>query len=389
MLDSMFIGLSGLSAFSGGLRDVSNNITNLNSLGYKGSSLVFRDLYGSGSALGYGGAGGNGQGVSLAVSQINFDQGELRQSDSALDLAVDGRGFLVLEKDGDYFFARTGNFEVNSDGYIVLAGTDYRLTVLGEDGRATALSINSHRTSYPQATNTIKFADNISSSALSYNIADIQVYNSNGDSANWSVSFSREETDPSDEWSVAITNSTGDEIGSQKLIFENGVPKSGSEKLLFEDAANGYSVTLDFSENVTSFSAGNVSTLRAADVDGFGIGDIINLSVNDDGQLEVQYSNEQTEELGAVALADFRDTQSLEQKSGGVFVNLDSRGVSFHGSSSDRVGTVLSNRLESSNVELSSEFGSLILVQRGYQAASQIVSVSNEMIQQLFQARGQ
>ncbi|MBN8501784.1 MAG: hypothetical protein J0M19_11595, partial [Sphingomonadales bacterium] len=54
-----------------------------------------------------------------------------------------------------------------------------------------------------------------------------------------------------------------------------------------------------------------------------------------------------------------------------------------------RVGQVLSRRLEASNVDLSREFGDLILIQRGYQASSQIISASNDMIQQLFGIRGQ
>ena len=54
-----------------------------------------------------------------------------------------------------------------------------------------------------------------------------------------------------------------------------------------------------------------------------------------------------------------------------------------------RAGTVLSRRLETSNVDLSKEFGDLILIQRGFQASSQIISVANDMIQQLFGIRGQ
>ena len=52
------------------------------------------------------------------------------------------------------------------------------------------------------------------------------------------------------------------------------------------------------------------------------------------------------------------------------------------------VGTLVSGSVEASNVDLSNEFGQLILVQRGYQASSQVVSAANEMIMQLFQMRG-
>ena len=75
--------------------------------------------------------------------------------------------------------------------------------------------------------------------------------------------------------------------------------------------------------------------------------------------------------------------------SSGLFAYTGDNGRQFLQSASESVGKVVSGRIEASNVELSSEFGELILVQRGYQASSQVVSVSNDMIQQLFGIRGQ
>ena len=84
-----------------------------------------------------------------------------------------------------------------------------------------------------------------------------------------------------------------------------------------------------------------------------------------------------------------RDPQSLEQKSGGLFTYTGSAEPAYLNSADPRVGQVLGKRIEASNVDLSKEFGDLILIQRGFQASSQIVSVSNDMIQQLFGIRGQ
>lgn len=53
------------------------------------------------------------------------------------------------------------------------------------------------------------------------------------------------------------------------------------------------------------------------------------------------------------------------------------------------MGSILSRRLEASNVDLGAQFGDLILIQRGFQASSQIISITNDMIQQLFGIRGQ
>ena len=391
MFGSMFIGLSGMNAYSNGLRQVSNNITNLNSSGYRASSIGFNDLFrGSSNGISYTqGSNGGGDGVQLSNGLLDLSQGELRQTSRDLDLAVDGNGFLVLERDGQYFYTRTGSFEVDNEGFIVLTGTDYKLAVLDDSGRAQPVSIDPYRTSPPEATTSIKFADNLSSTATEYVVPDVQVFNANGESDNWTINFNREETDPAGEWTVTVTNGNGEEIGEETLTFTAGVVDSDSQTLSFSDDDKDISVELDFSENVTSFSSGAVSTLRTSEVDGYGIGEITTISVNDDGKLEINYSNEETKDLGAVALADFREPQALEQRSGGIFVYDSATGREFLSSESERSGRVLSRRLEASNVDLSKEFGELILVQRGYQASSQVVSVSNDMIQQLFGIRGQ
>lgn len=389
MFGSLYIGLSGMRAYSDGLRQVSNNISNLNSSGFKTSDLVFRDLFGgrtAGSGLTAGQSGG-GQGVSLAELRLDFKPGELRQTDNSLDLAVNGAGFLVLEKGGAYTYARTGSFEIDKDGFIRLSGTDYRLTVINGSGKPEALNIDPLRMSQPQATTRIKFADNLSSTATEHTLADIKVYDPLGNADNWQVKFTRSETDPAGEWIVTVTSGGDAEIGTHTLNFIGGMARQDTAKFTVTDGDR--SVEFDFSENVTSFSSGSISTLRSAEVDGRATGEIVSIGVNDDGEIEITYTNEEKDAAGAVTLADFQDPQSLTQLSGGLFSHDGARGVQFLTSRHERVGKVMSFRSEASNVDLSAQFGDLILIQRGYQASSQLVSVSNEMIQQLFGLRGQ
>ena len=383
MLGAMFIGLSGMNAYSSGLRQISNNISNLNTTGFKTSDVSFSDLFGLNAQE------GGGYGVSLSDAYLNFDQGELRETDSDLDLAVDGDGLLVLEKDGEFFYARTGRFQVDNEGYVVLAGTDYRLTVIGENGTPVSVNIDAYRSNPPTATTRIQFADNLSSTASNHTLSDVAVFDASGESDDWNIEFSRTETSPAGEWTVTVTDGEGKEIGQRTLQFNNGVVDADSVKLAFADEQSGRSVELDFSENVSSFSSGDISTLRVSESDGFGLGEITTILVNENGRLEVGYSNEQNEDLGAVTLAHFRVSDSLNQLSNGVFSSQSDTGRQFLTSAHTEVGQVLSSRIEASNVDLSAEFGDLILVQRGYQASSQVVSVSNDMIQQLFGIRGQ
>jgi flagellar hook protein FlgE len=391
MFGGIFTGLSGMQAFSNGLRQVSKNITNLNTTGFKGSSAAFNNLYNSGaSGLRFdGNTGLNGGGVELSVSQLDLGAGELRQTGRDLDLAVDGNGFIVLERGGEFFYTRTGSFEVQDNGEIVLAGTDFRLTHIDDSGRAVALSIEGNRASSPEATTTVSFSGNLSSTSDSFSLSNLSIFDLSGEAQNWEVGFVRPDDAAAGEWTVTVTDGNGDVIGEQLLRFDNGVVSSQTQALVFTDAETGQAVELDFSENVTSFSSGDVSTLQVTESDGFGLGQLTTLTVSENGQLEAGYSNGETTELGAVSLALFADPQKLEQINGSMFVFDGIKGRELVSSQDERVGRVVSGRLEASNVDLSQQFGDLILVQRGFQASSQIVSISNDMIQQLFGIRGQ
>ena len=393
MFGAIYVGLSGLTAYSQGLQQVSNNVTNLNSSGFKSSTVTFNDMVSVNGGGGLSLSGGEtdfGNGVNIGTSALNFKQGELRQTDRDLDLAVDGAGFLVLLRDDQVYYVRTGSFQVDKDGFIVLAGTDYRLATLDSSGKAVSLSIDASRTSSPEPTKTIKFADNLSSTASTYSIADVKVYDSSGEEHLWTVKFDKPDGGATDEWKVKVTDATGKAIGEKTLKFIAGAVDPTTNKLVFENSDVGLSVTFDFSTGVSSFSSGSVSTLRTSSVDGHKVGTIATVGVNEKGQLEISYSNEQKKQLGHVAIADFRDPQALSQRSGGLFV--DEKGIAGRElltSEDSRVGRILSKRLEASNVDLAKQFGDLILIQRGFQASSQIISVSNDMIQQLFGIRGQ
>lgn len=397
MLGAIYIGLSGMNAYSNGLQTISNNVANLNTAGFKSTSVTFTDLFShGGEGLGYAGNAGGGTiggGVRIGTPLVDFSQGDLRQSDNDLDLAIQGSGFLVLLDEGQSYYARTGQFSVDKDGYISEQGSGYQLAVLDAGGRAVAVNIDAKRTSPPAATRKIIFTDNLSSSATQATVSDIAIYDSNGGKQLWTVSFTRAaEAGATGEWAVSVQDSTGRTVGTSTLKFLGSIVDPTSATIVIDDlpaGADPLSVTLDFSIGVTSYSAGTASTLRAASVDGNGVGALATVSVDEDGKIALRYSNEKKELLGAVALADFRDPQALERVGAGLYRNRGAGQARLLASGVDGMGRLVSRQIEASNVDLSAEFGDLILIQRGFQASSQVVSVSNDMIQQLFGIRGQ
>ncbi len=394
MLGAIYIGLSGMNAYSKGLQTISNNVANLNSNGFKQTSLVFTDLFSAGGGRSFlgGGYGNGGSGVHIGSSLIDFGQGELRQTGNDLDLAIQGGGFLVvMDKDGKAFYTRTGSFAVDTDGYIADQVNGDRLAVLDADGRPVAVNIGAKKTSPPAPTTKIAFADNLSSSGTTANVSNIAVFDDRGGKHLWSVVFDKPV--PTDnQWNVTVKDETGATLATSTLKFIGSVVDPATSTILVGTAPPGaspLSVTLDFSTGVTSFSGDTVSTLRAASVDGNAVGTLGTVTVDDKGQIKLTYTNDKTELAGAVAIADFRSPQSLARAGGGLFENGGGEIPRYMASAVGGVGKLTPKAIEASNVDLSEEFGDLILIQRGFQACSQVVSVSNDMIQQLFAIRGQ
>lgn len=401
MLGSIYIGLSGLTAYSKGLQTISNNVTNLNTPGFKATSFNFADSFS------YGGLGSSfsryvsgqqtGAGVRYGAEMIDFKQGDLRQSNGDLDLAIQGSGLLVLLNGERVYYTRTGQFTVDKNGFISDAATGYRLGVLNASGQAAGVSVDANRTNAPVATTRITFDGNLSSSATSaVNVADVAVYDSRGTKHVWKVSFEKVGATAPGEWNVTITDETGAVITNTttppvlKFIGSSVDPTTTTLTIATTPlGADPLSVTLDFSGDVDSFSSGTLSTLRAASVDGRALGTLTSVTIEDTGELKLTYSNQQTELLGFVAIADVRDPQRLERIGAGLFRDKGGAGIRLLGSGQDGLGTLVSRQIEASNVDLSQQFGDLILVQRGFQASSQVISISNDMIQQLFGIRGQ
>jgi flagellar hook protein FlgE len=398
MLGAIYTGLSGMNAYTQGLQTISNNVANLNTAGFKASSATFTDLfsYGGGGLTFTSNSSGAqaGNGVRFADPRIDFQQGDLRQSNGDLDLAIQGNGFFILKGEGGKtFYARTGQFSVDEDGFISLQGTKNHLAVLNAANEAVALNIDTKRTSTPKATTTIRFADNLSAGATEASVSNIAVYDSNGGKHTWLVKLKPVTPAVAGSWDLTVTDETGATIKSDVIKFIGSIPDPTTSKInVTTSPANAAALTvqLDFSTGVTSFSNGPTSTLRAASVDGNGVGALTSVTTDDEGKIKLTYTNGKTEVLGAVAVADFRDPQQLTRIGAGLFEATSGTGQSrILPSGGEGVGKVLSRQLEASNVNLSQEFGDLILIQRGFQASSQVVSVANDMIQQLFGIRGQ
>ncbi len=397
MIDSIFIGTSGLQGFSKGLKVISNNVANLNTPGFKSSSVQFADLYyqtelGGGYAMG-GQASQYGTGLSTLGSTLNFTEGETRQTNNPLDASIDGAGYFVLrnKEDGSLSYSRAGQFEFNADGVLVTRNNGREVMGYAPDGGVRAITLDGLRSNPAQATAKVTFMGNLSSTATSFSpTGGVKVIDSAGGEHSWTVSFTPI-TGETGAWKVEASEG-GTAIGSGTLRFGvDGQPVAGSNTVALSFAPAGAAagtVTLDFSNSVTSFSAGSTSTLAAVSNDGHGVGAATQVSFDGQGVLQITYSNGQKAGGAQLQLAVFENNQGLSAEGSGQFTNTDPGSMRVGRAASQGLGKITAGQIEASNVDLSAEFSDLIVMQRGYQASSRVVSTSSEMLQELFDMRG-
>lgn len=160
MHGALYVSKTGLSAQDKQLTTISNNLANASTVGFKRDRAVFEDLLyqvqrqpggqntedtqvPSGLQL--------GTGVRIVGTQKQFTEGNLQVTDQALDVAIDGRGFLsVLQPNGDMAYTRNGQLHLNAEGQMVNANglliqpvitvpQEARTVTIGTDGTVSAM----------------------------------------------------------------------------------------------------------------------------------------------------------------------------------------------------------------------------------------------------------
>lgn len=393
MLDSIYIGLSGLTGYSKGLNNISNNVANLNTPGFKSSQMQFNDLFYRYQTSGDGGNSSTysqGSGVTVGSTSMVFKQGELRATGNDQDVAVEGNGLFVLRKDGQVLYTRAGQFVFDADGFLVSRDNQARVAGLSGTDGLSDINVSGQRSNPPKVTSSIKLSDSLSSNDNTFNLANVAVFDSLGASHTLNLRFINNKNVTPGSWLVEVRD--GDKvIGSGRIRYQaNGSPMAGFDSLAFTYApgngADPVAAALDFSATNNFSSAG--STIKIGSQDGLAAGSLTKAVFDADGFLVMTYSNGQVVKRDRLALAWFNDMQGLEQQGGNMLVNAGSQKRQLGGPGDSLFGKVKGGSIELSNVDLAQQFSELIITQRGYQASSQIVTASNEMIQQLFDLRG-
>jgi flagellar hook protein FlgE len=387
MLDIINIGTSGLLGNEQGLRTVGNNLANVNTTGFKGAKAQFASLFDQSAGMG---TEGSSSGMEVLGNSINFQAGSDQTTGNPLDLKINGDGFFAVRHDGQVLYTRSGNFHFDASGLLV-NGTGDHVLALDGNGNLADVKVNPEDRSMPKATTSVQFAGNLSSTvstpAVAQTVNGVSVLDASGATHNLNLSF----TNSGDgSFAVTVTDAaTNTQVGTGTVKFTGGFPAADSSTVKFSYAPAGQpatAITLSFGANVTSLAS--ATTLTAMSQDGYGAGTIKDQTIDADGVVNITYSNGQSVKGARLVLANFRSPEDLEDAGRSVFALKSGSAVQYGYAGLGGFGSLASGHLEGSNVDMAEEFSNLIVMQRGYQAASHVISTANDMIQELFDMKG-
>ncbi len=412
MFTAFATALSALSAHSTAVDVVGNNLANLNTPGYKTSTISFRDLVTQSIGAGLGETQ-VGFGTARPFTLRQFSQGAIQSSSKPLDAAIQGDGFFIVrDSQGATLFTRAGSFQVDLSGYLttpsgerVQGWMEGASSQVDTNGPIADILIPVGSLKTPVATTAFSVDLNLNAGAQAGQpegtfATPLEVVDSLGASHILTITFTKQAA--AGEWQYSITI-PGADVGSANPTEElaSGTIRFDSDGKLTDPnpsspvqfnvtgLANGAS-DLDLTWEL--YTAAGVSRLTqykqssavsANEQNGMAAASLTRVGVGDGGKILAQYSNGQQRVIGIVALASIRNPESLIAVGNNNFQTSARSALPAIGTpDTGGRGKVVGGALEASTVDIAKEFTNLIVFQRGYQANSRVLTAVDEISQE-------
>lgn len=439
LFGSLFTGVTGLSAQSRAMGMISDNVANVSTTAYKRAQAQFATMVvrEAGSRTHRPG------GVTAQAFYTIANQGPLTATNSPTDVAIVGSGFFVVrqgENDGDVFYTRAGDFEIDALGnlrtpsgfYVQGWRLDQNGAVINPNQLATinvqigngiampttrvALGANLDA-QQPPFIGTYTAGDMAAYLSTGTGIQPhftrtIEIYDSLGRAHQLTFAFLKDGAAPN-SWFVEIV---ADNAAVEAASHPNGLIASGT--VTFN--GNGTLATVALTPTQAGTNGARIDWLAASGADpsdivfdlgtpgtndgltqfasptsvafvsqnGAEVGQPAAIAITEEGYLVASFTNGQRQRLYRLALATFPNPAGLDPRSGNVFAATDRAGeVILRGAGEAGAGRLVPSALEASNVDLADEFTKMIVTQRAYSANARVISATDEMLDELIRLR--
>ncbi|WP_018995826.1 flagellar hook protein FlgE [Hirschia maritima] len=444
---ALLAGTAGLRANASAMAAVSDNIANVNTVGYKRLRNDFSAMLNNQSHQTTYNAGA----VRSASTALMTEQGTLQASSVSTHMAISGEGYFVTREraadatsSDNFNFTRAGQFNPDSGGYLQNTGGQYLYGwPVGTNGTVSAsptdlTALEPIRVTgfggVAEASTNLAITANLNSdqtvTAPGYVVGDmaagtvtpdfttpLEVYDSQG--GRHTVNFSFVKTVNPNEWQVeAYVSPSTDIEGATDGLLSSGTVTFTASGLIdpanstFDpqgalaigasaDAAgirwatglgiDAQSIQLNLGDGtstngLTQYASDSI--LDTSSVDGVPFGSLAAVDVDEDGFVIAQYTNGLSRKIYQVPVATFDNEGGLIAQAGSSFrAGPETGDMNLRAPKAAEAGTVVSSALETSTVDLAEEFSNLIVTQRAYSASSKIITTADEMLDELIRIK--
>ena len=437
------VAVSGLSAQSAAIGNISDDLSNSQTTGFKSIGTSFEDLVTSSNAI-----NNSPGGVTATPSYQNDVQGTIATTSTDTNMAISGQGFFAVESaaqtasgatefTGSNYYTRQGDFTENKDGYLVNSSGYYLLGYPIDSSTGTVSSSStepiqiSSLLDNPVATSTVSYAANLPASAsvgFTSSASTIEIYDALGNTHQMSLTWVNTGTN---QWSVQVNVAGGADQGASAYTATIPVSFNTSTNIgtiasggIAADTASGASgtYTVDSSSTLAGLtfdlSFNGAGTTQAVDLglgtynaasgvtqfanasstntdvsvssfqqNGLGEGSFSSIGINDSGIVSINYTNGSTRAIYQIPIVTFNSPDNLQRITGGAYqATLASGTANLFLAGTNGAGTIASSSLEGSDVDISTEFTQMIQSQQVYSANAKVVTTVDQMLSTIIQA---
>ncbi|EZP48685.1 flagellar hook protein FlgE [Sphingomonas sp. RIT328] len=425
LYSAMSAGVSGLNAQSAAMSTVADNITNVNTVGYKATSAEFKTMVGGGSTGGDYSAGGVNTVTHARISYAGVPQ----PTNSNSDLAIGGNGFFVVGADASsnvIAYTRAGSFSKDKNGFLqntagyyllgwptdskgqyVNTGTTKDLQPINYEklsGAAlpsTKLTFRANLQSTTPAFTGTYAAGNLATGTVAPNFSSpVSVYDAQGGAHQLRLAFLK--TAPN-SWKAEIYAVPASDVSAANGLLASGdvkfngdgtLDRANSSPALFADLSPAWTngagtapITMALGsdgklDGLTQSSDASLLTFSGAD--GGLMGTVTDVNVSETGLVSAVFENGTMRPIYQLPLATFANPDGLAALQGNAYQVSDKSGTAAINPVGAHSGSKIASKMvEGSTADLANEFTNMIRFQRAYSASSKIITTVDQMLQEL------
>nr|WP_321984934.1 flagellar hook-basal body complex protein [uncultured Lichenicoccus sp.] len=430
IFSAMDTAVSGLTAQSVSFSNISNNISNSQTTGYKATDTSFADFVEASSAV-----AGQSASVVATTQYANQAQGTITSSSANGALAINGSGFFAVNEisgasttttpalSATQYYTRAGDFQSDNNGYLVNSAGEYLdgYAVTSAGGSSTTSStlapININNASYtPTPTSTVTVAATLPVATASATLpsaavnSTVTAYDVNGIAKPLTMQWRQTAAATPATATAAATggtyslsvSGTTNALPTAQIVFN----ADGTIQSFAPDATNptatanpaSYDIgpvgsdTTSITLNIGTLNTGAGTNMATAPTtafnagnptqDGTAAGKFSSFAMQTDGSVVATFDNGQSQVFAKVPLAMFANADGLKAQDGQAYTVTDKSGAaSLQLAGQNGAGSFETNSIEASTTSLDTDLTKLIVAQQAYGASAKVVTTANDMLQ--------